>query len=36
MTDEFSINEPLSFKVTESFGAKEETAFTQKMIRIYF
>jgi hypothetical protein len=33
MTDEFNIDEPLSFKVTESFGAKEETAITAKMIR---
>ena len=31
MIDEFSINE--THKFTETFGAKEETAFTAKMIR---
>lgn len=33
MGDEFNINEPLSLKVTESFGDKEENAITAKMIR---
>ena len=33
MSDEFNINEPLSFKVTGNFGEKEESAITAKMIR---
>ncbi len=36
MTDDFNINEPLSLKVTENFGEKEENTLTAKMIRKYF
>ena len=35
MTDDFNLNEPLSLKVTENFGDKEENTLTAKMIRNY-
>lgn len=36
MIDEFNIRESLSQNLAESFGAKQETVFTAKMIRNYF